>query len=161
MNTSYKSRYINPKTDLAFKLVFGNNVERLKSFLNALLPLPADAQIEQIEVGKDHTMVDANLLSDPLIAKALKIVEVAALSPVQLAQYNQELDKIRMDTLDAREAGLAQGLSEGKAQGLAEGELKGKVELIKAMYDKGMSLGQIGVMTGYNAAQLHAYLDSN
>jgi hypothetical protein len=48
-NKPNPSRYIDPKTDLAFKLVFGNNVERLKSFLNALLPLPDNAQIESLE----------------------------------------------------------------------------------------------------------------
>jgi hypothetical protein len=46
LHPPHKSRYLDPKTDLAFKLVFANDVELLKSFLNALLPLPGDAQIE-------------------------------------------------------------------------------------------------------------------
>jgi predicted transposase/invertase (TIGR01784 family) len=43
------SRYLDPKIDLAFKLVFGEHKELLRSFLNALLPLPTDALIERLE----------------------------------------------------------------------------------------------------------------
>lgn len=45
----YSSRYLDPKIDLAFKRVFGEHAHLLKSFLNALLPLPADAPIESLE----------------------------------------------------------------------------------------------------------------
>jgi predicted transposase/invertase (TIGR01784 family) len=42
-------RYVNPKNDLIFKRIFGDHPELLKSFLNALLPLADDAQIERLE----------------------------------------------------------------------------------------------------------------
>ena len=42
-------RYFDPKIDMAFKRVFGVHANVLKSFLNALLPLPADAQIDSLE----------------------------------------------------------------------------------------------------------------
>ena len=42
-------RYFNPKIDMAFRRVFGVHANVLKSFLNALLPLPADAQIDSLE----------------------------------------------------------------------------------------------------------------
>jgi predicted transposase/invertase (TIGR01784 family) len=48
MNT-HPVRYLDPKIDLAFKRVFGQNIDLLKSFLNALLPLPEDAPIESLE----------------------------------------------------------------------------------------------------------------
>lgn len=41
-------RYLDPKIDLAFKRVFGEHAHLLKSFLNALLPLPDDALIESL-----------------------------------------------------------------------------------------------------------------
>jgi predicted transposase/invertase (TIGR01784 family) len=41
-------RYLDPKNDLTFKKVFGEHPEVLKSFLNALLPLPANAPIVEI-----------------------------------------------------------------------------------------------------------------
>jgi predicted transposase/invertase (TIGR01784 family) len=42
-------RYLDPKVDLAFKRVFGEHKDLLRSFLNALLPLPEDAPIEDLE----------------------------------------------------------------------------------------------------------------
>ena len=43
------NRYLDPKADLAFKRVFGEHAHLLKSFLNALLPLPEDGLIESLE----------------------------------------------------------------------------------------------------------------
>jgi predicted transposase/invertase (TIGR01784 family) len=43
------SRYLDPKVDLPFKRVFGEHAHLLKSFLNALLPLPEDALIDTLE----------------------------------------------------------------------------------------------------------------
>jgi predicted transposase/invertase (TIGR01784 family) len=43
------SRYLDPKIDLAFKRVFGEQKHLLISFLNALLPLPDDAPIESLD----------------------------------------------------------------------------------------------------------------
>ena len=42
-------RYFDPKIGMAFKRVFGLHANVLKSFLNALLPLPADGQIDSLE----------------------------------------------------------------------------------------------------------------
>jgi predicted transposase/invertase (TIGR01784 family) len=42
-------RYLDPKVDLAFKRIFGEHIDLLKSFLNALLPLPDDAPIDTLE----------------------------------------------------------------------------------------------------------------
>ena len=47
--TARPKRYLDPKIDLAFKRVFGEHANLLKSFLNALLPLPDDGQIESLE----------------------------------------------------------------------------------------------------------------
>lgn len=42
-------RYLDPKYDLPFKRVFGQHAHLLKSFLNALLPLPEDQPIVELE----------------------------------------------------------------------------------------------------------------
>jgi len=44
-----KGKYLNPKADLTFKLVFGQHKDLAMSFLNALLPLAEDAPITSIE----------------------------------------------------------------------------------------------------------------
>ena len=42
------ARYLDPKSDLTFKKIFGNHPDLLKSFLNAVLPLPEDCLIETL-----------------------------------------------------------------------------------------------------------------
>ena len=42
------SRYLDPKADVVFKKVFGEHPHLLKSFLNAVLPLPNDGQIVEL-----------------------------------------------------------------------------------------------------------------
>lgn len=42
-------KYLNPKADLTFKLVFGEHPDLVMSLLNALLPLKYDEQITQVE----------------------------------------------------------------------------------------------------------------
>ena len=42
-------KYLNPKADLTFKLVFGEHPDLVMSLLNALLPLADDEQITHVE----------------------------------------------------------------------------------------------------------------
>ena len=65
---SVKGKYLNPKADLTFKLIFGEHKDLVMSLLNALLPLPADGQIVSVEYisnelvpenpGKKFSIVD-------------------------------------------------------------------------------------------------------
>ncbi|MFT3742630.1 MAG: Rpn family recombination-promoting nuclease/putative transposase [Gammaproteobacteria bacterium] len=43
------SRYLDPKIDIVFKKIFGQHPHLLKSFLNAVLPLPEDGLIVSLE----------------------------------------------------------------------------------------------------------------
>jgi len=63
-----KGKYLSPKADLTFKLVFGEHKDLMMSLLNALLPLPDDAPITTVEyqtpemhpeyAGKKNSVVD-------------------------------------------------------------------------------------------------------
>ena len=63
-----KGKYLNPKADLTFKLIFGEHNDLAKSFLNALLPLEPGREIERVEYaspemipenpGKKNSIVD-------------------------------------------------------------------------------------------------------
>jgi predicted transposase/invertase (TIGR01784 family) len=63
-----EGKYLNPKADLTFKLVFGEHEDLLMSLLNALLPLDEDGQITSVEYlnpelvpenpGKKDSVVD-------------------------------------------------------------------------------------------------------
>jgi len=45
---SVKGKYLNPKADLTFRLIFGEHADLMKSFLNALLPLEAGREIVSV-----------------------------------------------------------------------------------------------------------------
>ncbi|MBQ9179912.1 MAG: Rpn family recombination-promoting nuclease/putative transposase [Firmicutes bacterium] len=49
MAKSVKGKYLNPKADLTFKLIFNEHPDLAMSLLNALLPLDADGQIVSVE----------------------------------------------------------------------------------------------------------------
>ena len=61
-------KYLDPKADLTFKLVFGDHPDLTMSLLNSLLPLGADEQITEVEIianemvpenpGKKYSVVD-------------------------------------------------------------------------------------------------------
>lgn len=52
------SRYLDPKADVVFKKIFGEHPHLLKSFLNALLPLPEDGAIDTLEyLSPEHVPV--------------------------------------------------------------------------------------------------------
>ncbi len=48
------SRYLDPKSDIVFKRIFGDHPKLLISFLNAVLPLPEGQHIESIEYLLPH-----------------------------------------------------------------------------------------------------------
>lgn len=52
------SIYLDPKSDVVFKKIFGKHPKLLKSFLNALLPLPSDAVIESIDYLNPENIPD-------------------------------------------------------------------------------------------------------
>ena len=67
-NVTKECKYLDPKADLTFKLVFGEHPDLVMSLLNALLPLADDGQITSVEYatpemipenpGKKDSVVD-------------------------------------------------------------------------------------------------------
>ena len=53
-----KGKYLNPKADLTFKLLFGEHPDLAMSLLNALLPLPDDGQITSVEYATPEMVPD-------------------------------------------------------------------------------------------------------
>ena len=53
-----KGRYLNPKADLTFKLLFGEHPDLVMSLLNALLPLEAGREIERVEYATSEMIPD-------------------------------------------------------------------------------------------------------
>jgi len=61
------SRYLDPKNDLVFKKIFGGHPDLLKSFLNAVLPLPDHCQIERLEYLPSEQVPAIPVLKRPIV----------------------------------------------------------------------------------------------
>ena len=59
--------YLDPKADLTFKKVFGEHKELMISFLNAMLPLPDNGQVEWIEYLEPELIPDHPLKKDTIV----------------------------------------------------------------------------------------------
>ena len=60
-------RYLDPKNDLTFKKVFGEHPHILKSFLNALLPLPEGEFIESLEYLPSEMVPQIPVLKNTIV----------------------------------------------------------------------------------------------
>ena len=73
-NAVMSGKYLDPKADLTFKLVFGEHPDLVMSLLNALLPLADDGQITSVEYmtpemvpenpGKKDSVVDVRCIDE-------------------------------------------------------------------------------------------------
>lgn len=60
-------KYLDPKADLTFKLVFGEHKDLVMSLLNALLPLEEDGQITSVEYLPSEMIPDNPLKKDSVV----------------------------------------------------------------------------------------------
>ena len=60
-------RYLDPKSDLVFKKIFGLHPELLKDFLNAILPLPLDCLIESLTYLPTENVPEIPGLKHPIV----------------------------------------------------------------------------------------------
>ena len=60
-------RYLDPKNDLTFKKVFGQHPHLLRSFLNALLPLPGGSFIESLEYLPAELVPEIPLIKNSIV----------------------------------------------------------------------------------------------
>lgn len=60
-------RYLDPKNDIVFKRIFGEHPLILRSFLNALLPLPEDGQIASLEYLPAEQVPQLPLLKNSIV----------------------------------------------------------------------------------------------
>jgi predicted transposase/invertase (TIGR01784 family) len=60
-------RYLDPRNDIVFKRIFGEHPDILRSFLNALLPLPEDGQIVFLEYLPAEQVPDVPLFKNSIV----------------------------------------------------------------------------------------------
>ena len=67
LNNVAMAKYLDPRIDLTFKKVFGENEDLLMSLLNALLPLPEGDEIESIEYLPTELVPETPLKKDTIV----------------------------------------------------------------------------------------------
>ena len=60
-------RYLDPKSDLVFKKIFGQHPNLLKDFLNAILPLPHDCVIESLTYLQPENVPDLPAFKNSIV----------------------------------------------------------------------------------------------
>ena len=60
-------KYLDPKADLTFKLVFGEHPDLVMSLLNALLPLDNDGQITSVEYATPQMIPENPAKKDSVV----------------------------------------------------------------------------------------------
>ena len=142
-------KYLNPKADLTFKLVFGEHPDLVMSLLNALLPLADDEQITHVEYitpemvpenpAKKNSVVDVRCFDQMgrqfIVEMQMEwnerfrfsIVEKSAFNDAQLYAYEQFWDAVYVE----------RALIEG---GYNKGRAEERIANAKALLDNGVPL---------------------
>ena len=66
-NVMGTGKYLNPKADLTFKLVFGEHEDLMMSLLNALLPIAENAPITHVEYLSPEMLPDRKSGKDSIV----------------------------------------------------------------------------------------------
>ena len=128
---SMKGKYLSPKADLTFKLVFAEHKDLMMSLLNALLPLAENAPITKYDTLNTLEYVD--------ILKVMDFVEKSAMSEAQLYAYERFWDEVNRSHV----------LKENSfKEGEKRGEMKKAIEIAKKLKLQGMSDTDISSLTG-------------
>ena len=105
------------------------------------------------EVGEEGLTPDRAMTEDTHIASALGLVEVATFTEAELDAYHSDLDHRRVET-----SMLGDAEAKGKAEGKAEGKAQAQTELIKAMFNNGLSVEQISQITQLTLQDINGVL---
>jgi predicted transposase/invertase (TIGR01784 family) len=61
------ARYLDPKNDLIFKLIFGTHKHLCISLLNSMMPFDGTRRIVDIEYGRSEMVPELDILKDPIV----------------------------------------------------------------------------------------------
>ena len=98
-NSQVMARYLDPKSDLVFKKIFGEHPNLLKDFLNAILPLPQDCTIESLTTSYNEAELLAydkswDAVSSERTLLSGKYAEGKAEVAIKLHQLGLPMDQI-------------------------------------------------------------------
>ncbi|MBQ3628860.1 MAG: Rpn family recombination-promoting nuclease/putative transposase, partial [Bacteroidaceae bacterium] len=97
------------------------------------------------EINEKTTEVPAELLENPLIGKAVSLMEEAAMTEEERYLYEKNLDSISLEKT---------AIEGATKKGIAEGEAKEKLATAQRMKAKGYPIGDIAEITGLTQEQI-------
>lgn len=99
------------------------------------------------EINEKMEKMPEDLLADPLVKKAVEVLEESSFSPAQLLGYEKFWDAISVERT-LYNSGERKGRAEGRAEGLAEGERKQQLAIAGNMKSLGVAPEIIAKATG-------------
>lgn len=131
------------------------------------------------EINPSTKVAPAELVQDPIIGKAVSLMEESAMTEAERYLYEKNLDSIRVERAiinewhekgwkrgkaeglaEGKAEGKAEGLAQGKAEGLAEGKAKGErekaLEVARNLKAAGIDLSVIQSATGLSSDEIAA-----
>jgi predicted transposase/invertase (TIGR01784 family) len=98
------------------------------------------------EINAKTKEVPKEMLADPLISKAVKLMEVEGMSETERYVYEKNLDDVRVERAlmrESKEKGHAEGKEEGIEIGRSEGIEIGRAEGIEIGRTEGIEIGKV------------------
>lgn len=105
------------------------------------------------EINATIDQAPAELVADPLIGKAVSLVEESAMTPEDLLLYEKSLDNVRVEKAVVRSA-TTKGFDKGFDKGMNEGFDKGILAVAKRMKANGAPIELITQYTGLSAEDI-------
>ena len=135
-------KYLDPKSDLTFKKIFGNHPDRLKNLLNILQSLNEDELIQQQQY-----------------LPTTEELEISGFTDAELRAYDKFWDSVSVERtlLDDR---YQKGKEEGKEEGRAEGMSQRSLEIARNLLSLGLPVDQITQATGLTEEEIELLKES-
>ena len=101
------------------------------------------------EINEDTKEVPTELMENPLIEKAVSLMEVSAMTDEERYMYDKNIDSISVEKTLVNAA-----IRKGEAQGIALGEAKKSIEIAKNLKSLGVDIDIIAQGTGLSPDQI-------
>ena len=89
------ARFLDPKSDLVFKKIFGQHPNLMKSLLNGILPLPKDQVIEKIEyLNPEQVPVIPTMKNTVVDVKCTDQLGRVFIVEMRVLQQKQDVERI-------------------------------------------------------------------
>ena len=109
------------------------------------------------EINEHTKAIDADLLENKEVSKAIDLVEQSAYTDAELYTIDRYWDAVSRERTSLEEKyglGFTNGEAHGHAEGLTEGLMEGKRLVAKNMKDKGMDFAVIADVTGLSLDEI-------